>query len=60
MMLILKKEKTTQAVKATPHINQGKGATLAMLILDIMTRVASWGYFDSLSQSQNVWCEHEV
>jgi hypothetical protein len=35
---IEKKEKTTQAVKATPHINQGKGATLVPSTVKLLHR----------------------
>jgi hypothetical protein len=42
-----KKEKTTQAVKATPHNNQGKGATLvpstAKLLHREKERKNQWG-----------------
>jgi len=33
-----RKEKTTQAVKATPHINQGKGATLVPSTVKLLHR----------------------
>jgi hypothetical protein len=32
------KEKATQAVKATPHINQGKGATLVPSTVKLLHR----------------------
>ena len=34
----IRKKKTTQAVKATPHINQGKGATLVPSTVKLLHR----------------------